>query len=158
MRNRPIVYLAGGMTGLTPQEAIAWRALAAAQLDARGIETLSPMRGHPAEGKVRSVDTTRIDAFDDVLEAGGVHGIMLRDFTDVKRCDALLVNLLGAPRVSIGTAMERAWAYAMPTPASVAIEEHGNPNDGHPMLQAAMMYRHATLDAAIDTVATVLGR
>jgi hypothetical protein len=35
---------------------------------------------------------------------------MTRDRFDATRCDVLLVNLLGAERVSIGTMMEVAWA------------------------------------------------
>jgi nucleoside 2-deoxyribosyltransferase len=88
-------------------------------------------------------------------------GIMTRDFNDVKRCDALLVNLLGykaEDRVSAGTIMELAWAYAFQKPAVVAIEASGNPHDNHPMIHEAMPFRVTTLDEAIDAVAVILGR
>jgi nucleoside 2-deoxyribosyltransferase len=86
---------------------------------------------------------------------------MTRDFNDVKRCDALLVNLLGykaEDRVSAGTIMELAWAYAFQKPAVVAIEASGNPHDNHPMIHEAMPFRVTTLDEAIDAVAVILGR
>lgn len=158
---RPIVYLAGGMTGLIAEHALAWREFARLALKERGVETLSPMRGHPAEGKTgrfKSSAVIRLEAYDDVMEVGGIHGIMLRDFTDVKRADAILVNLLDAPSISVGTAMELAWAYAMQKPTVIAIEPEGNPHDRHPMVCAAMSYRLTSLDDAIDAVAVVLGR
>ena len=37
--------------------------------------------------------------------------IMARDFNDVRRADVLLVNLLGAPRPSLGTVMEKGLNY-----------------------------------------------
>jgi nucleoside 2-deoxyribosyltransferase len=83
---------------------------------------------------------------------------MTRDFNDVRRCDALLVNLLGAAKPSLGTIMELAWAYAFQKPAVVAIEEKGNPHDGHPMIYEAIPFRVATLDEAITSVAIILNR
>jgi len=85
-------------------------------------------------------------------------GIMTRDFNDVKRCDALLVNMLGLEKPSLGTIMELAWAYALQIPAVVAIEATGNVHDNHPMLHEAMPFRVETLDEAIHSVAIILGR
>lgn len=154
MSYKPKVYLAGGMSWLSPAEALEWRQKAEWALEDRGIETLSPMRGHPAD----LADSAIIRPFDDVAVAGGSDGVILRDLTDVRRSDALLVNLLGAPQISVGTAMELAWAYLLHTPAVVAIEQSGNPHDDHPMVKAAMRYRVVTLDEAIDAVAVILGR
>ena len=83
---------------------------------------------------------------------------MARDYNDVKRCDALLVNLLGLTKPSLGTTMELAWAYMLQKPAVVVMEKEGNPHDNHPMLMQAMPFRVETLEEGIDTIAVILGK
>ncbi|HEX7060458.1 MAG TPA: nucleoside 2-deoxyribosyltransferase [Woeseiaceae bacterium] len=153
----PLGYLAGGIAGLTGFDATDWRARAARSLADRGIETLDPMRAKMVLAGQERISST----FRDYEHYGAFfrsRGIMTRDFNDVKRCDALLVNLLGLTKPSLGTIMELAWAYAMQKPAVVAIEPEGNPHDGHPMIHEAIPFRVASLDEAIDSVAVILGR
>lgn len=157
MPNRPIVYLAGAIAGLRGFEATDWRREAADQLSVRCIETLDPMRG---KGILGGPGRISLD-FQDYASFGHFftsRAIMVRDFTDVKRCDALLVNLRTAERPSLGTVMELAWAYAFQKPAVVVTEDDGNPHDGHPMLHEAISFRVSTLEEGIDAVAVVLGR
>lgn len=156
--SKPLVYLAGGIANLTGAQVINWRLTAAQALYAYGIDSLDPMRAKrhrwTPDGKVS-------DNFHDYANAGiffTSKGIMTRDFNDVKRCDALLVNLLGAEKPSLGTIMELAWAFSMQKPAVVAIEASGNPHDNHPMIFEAMPFRVTTLDEAIDAVAVILGK
>ena len=108
------------------------------------------------------LDGSRISTnFNDYADKGAFftsRGIMVRDFNDVKRCDALLVNLIGLTKPSMGTIMELAWAYAMQKPAVVAMEREGNPHDLHPMIHEAVSFRVETLDEAIDSVAVILNR
>ena len=154
---RPLVYLAGGIAGLAGVDAVEWRGAAMLALATRNIESLDPMRA-----KLHLAHQKRIsENFNDYANAGVFftsRGIMTRDFNDVQRCDALLVNLLGAKKPSLGTIMELAWAYALQKPAVVAIEAIGNPHDNHPMISAAMPFRVTTLDEAIDAVAVILNR
>ena len=154
---RPLVYLAGGIAGLAGVDAVEWRGIAMLALASRDVESLDPMRAksHLAHQKRIS------ENFNDYANAGVFftsRGIMTRDFNDVQRCDALLVNLLGSKKPSLGTIMELAWAYALQKPAVVAIEATGNPHDNHPMIAAAMPFRVTTLDEAIDAVAVILNR
>ena len=125
------------------------------QLYWRDIETLSPLRA-----KDSLLNGSRISTdFNDYKDLGPFftsRGIMVRDFNDVKRCDALLVNLIGLTKPSMGTIMELAWAYAMQKPAVVAMEAQGNPHDLHPMIHEAIAFRVETLDEAIDSVAVIL--
>ena len=154
---KPRVYLAGGIAGLAGIEAGNWRHYAASRLLDFGIEALNPMR---AKGRLETQSRISTD-FHDYAHLGEFftsRGIMTRDFNDVRRCDALLVNLLGAEKPSLGTIMELAWAYAFQKPAVVAIEENGNPHDGHPMIHEAIPFRVATLDEAITSVAIILNR
>jgi nucleoside 2-deoxyribosyltransferase len=126
-------------------------------LSDRDVETLDPMRAKSALSGQARISLN----FNDYAHNGPFftsRGIMTRDFNDVKRCDALLVNLLGLVKPSLGTIMELAWAYAMQKPAVVAIEKTGNPHDNHPMIHEAMPFRVDSLDEAIHAVAVILGR
>lgn len=157
MKRDPLVYLAGGIAGLRGSDTVEWRKDAAIALACRGIETLDPMRA-----KNKLAQQTRISTDFHQYEKMGAfftsRGIMARDFNDVKRCDALLVNLLGLDKPSLGTVMELAWAYALQKPAVVAIEKTGNPHDNHPMIHEAIAFRVKTLDEAMDAVAVILNR
>lgn len=154
---KPLVYLAGGIAGLSGDAATTWRYQTAMVLSDRGIETLDPMRA-----KIVLAQQDRISTdFHDYAQHGAFftsRGIMTRDFNDVKRCDALLVNLIGTTKPSLGTIMELAWAFALQKPAVVAIEAEGNPHDGHPMIAAAINFRVHSLAEAVDSVAIVLNR
>lgn len=155
--HRPLVYLAGPIAGISGMDAADWREEAMFQLSGRGIETLNPLRSKHALNKPAKISTN----FHDYRHLGAFYtsaGIMARDFGDVKRADAVLMNLLGTVRPSFGTIMELAWAYAMQKPVVVAIEAAGNLHDGHPMIHEAMPFRVETLDEAIDAVAVVLNR
>jgi hypothetical protein len=102
---KPIVYLAGPVTGLSYAQVTTWRTEAKRRL-APNVECADPMRGfehlqHETLLKHTYIDhpfTTR-------------RGIMMRDYFDVCRSTALLVNMLSAPDVSKGTIMELAWAF-----------------------------------------------
>lgn len=153
------MYLAGAIAGANFFAITDWRKEVADALHSRGVETLSPLRSKDLLGNVRR--PTVSNNFHDYEHNGAFFtskGIMTRDFNDVKRCDALLVNLLGLEKPSLGTIMELAWAYAFQKPAVVAIEATGNPHDNHPMIHEAMPFRVTTLDEAIDAVAVILGR
>lgn len=154
---RPLIYLAGGIAGLEGADTVSWRAYAADQLQDRGLEALSPMRAKSSLAAEGQISTN----FHDYADRGAFftsRGIMTRDHNDVLRCDAMLVNLLGLTKPSLGTIMELAWAYTRQKPAVVAIEREGNPHDNHPMIHESMPFRVETLDEAIDAVAVILGR
>lgn len=154
---KPLVYLAGAIAGLSGLDATEWRLDADFRLGERGIETLNPMRAKDSLAGPQRISTN----FHDYTDRGAFYtsrGIMTRDFNDVKRSDALLVNLLGLEKPSLGTIMELAWAYALQKPAVVVIEAEGNPHDGHPMIHEAIPFRVETLEEGIDAVAVILGR
>jgi nucleoside 2-deoxyribosyltransferase len=155
--SKPLVYLAGAIANMSYEGATDWRSDAAYHLATHGIEALDPMRAKPKAALGAKIG----DNFHNYEHRGVFftsRGIMTRDSTDVRRCDALLVNLLGLTKPSLGTIMELAWAYILNKPAVVAIEASGNPHDNHPMIHEAMPFRVETLDEAIDAVAIILGR
>jgi nucleoside 2-deoxyribosyltransferase len=151
------VYLAGAIAGLQFDDATDWRVQAKHLLDLRGVEALDPMRAKNALSSKGRLSSN----FNDYAHNGAFftsRGIMTRDYNDVKTCDALLVNLLGLVKPSLGTVMELGWAYALQKPAIVVIEREGNPHDNHPMIHEAMRFRVETMEEAIDAVAVVLNR
>lgn len=153
---RPMVYLAGPIAGKGYDTVTRWREIAHNVLLVRDVETLDPMRAKQA--LAGAVIATDYRGYADRGVFFTSAGIMMRDFTDVQRADALLVNLLDCRKPTLGTVMELAWAYAFQKPAVVIMEPEGNPHDGHPMIAAATSFRVETLDEGIDAVAVILNR
>lgn len=114
------VYLAGPITGLSYDGARnGWRTLFA-NLVPEHIRCLSPMR---AKDFLESEQMLRGDPGmypHKVLATP--KGILERDFNDVRTCDAVVANFLGAERASIGTCCEFGFAYALRKPVVMVIE------------------------------------
>lgn len=148
-----LVYLAGQITGLTYDGAEDWRKLAKAELAAAGIKAVSPLRG---KDYLRGIPALTADCagYGALNCMSGPRGIMTRDRFDATRCDALLVNLLGTDRVSIGTVMEIAWADLCRTPIVVAMELTGNVHE-HAMINEAIGFRVETLPEALHVIKAI---
>ncbi len=144
-----LVYLAGPISGCGYGECTDWRQVATDVLELEGAHCLSPMR---AKAYLESEEV--IDGSYEEHVLSSARGIMTRDFFDCRTADILLVNLRGAPRVSIGTVMEIAWAFDNGVPV-VCVMEEGNIHT-HPMINEAIGFRVNTIDEAIDVVRTVL--
>lgn len=154
MNHRFQVYLAGPITGLTFSGATDWREAAKAELRPYGIHALSPMRAKEYPRDVKGPFSATCEGYGDLSCMLSPRGIMTRDRFDATRCDALLVNLLGAKTVSIGTVMEIAWADAYRTPIVVAMEPKGNPHE-HAMIAEAIGFRVTTLEEALTVVRAI---
>jgi len=119
------VYLAGPITGYSYGEVSNWRDSIKDILADVGIHGYSPMRGKVYLSKEEEIK----DSYSNHTMSS-IDGINIRDFNDVKTSNALLVNLLDAKHVSIGTVMEVAWARAFQIPIVIVMEsdnihEHG---------------------------------
>jgi nucleoside 2-deoxyribosyltransferase len=123
------VYLAGPITGLSYEGCEGWKPEARKLID-QHIALYSPLRGKDYLRPLKVVE----DQHESLDILSGQRGITYRDFHDVSRADLLLVNMLGAKRVSIGTCIEIAWAFSMKKPVICVMEAEGNPND-HSMLR-----------------------
>lgn len=148
---RPSVYLAGPITGEAYGTVTSWREDVKQKLDAVGIDGFSPMRG-----KQYLLEETRLCAFgysEHILSTQ--RAIMARDYNDVKSRDLLIVNLLDAKTVSIGTVMEVAWAFAMQKIVIAVMEDTNNLHD-HAMMREAFSYRVTDLDTAVTVARSVL--
>lgn len=149
MKNNFLVYLAGPITGLDFRGATSWRDQVNVELSDTSIRTLSPMRG-----KQYLLNELSIADHYESQVMSTLKAINTRDYYDVRRADAILVNVLGAKKVSIGTVMEIAWARAFNIPV-VLVMEKGNIHS-HGMLQYACGYEVETLEEGIAVLKALL--
>ncbi len=155
------VYLAGPITGLSFGGCTDWREYAIKELEQAGITGLSPMR---SKDYLQSESIVGDSYENKVLSCS--RGIITRDRWDTTRCDVILVNFLGAERVSIGTVMELAWADLARIPSIVVMEPSqleatgrtpsvGNVHE-HSMLREATGFRVETLEEGLNVAKAIL--
>lgn len=139
---RPKVYLAGSIRGLTYSKAANWRLDLAHEIREK-ITCLSPMRGkRELVGKVITKEVVKASS----NPLMGYKGIVARDFSDIRRCDAVLVNLLGSTH-AIGTLVEIGYAAALQKPIIVVLEEDNVHQ--HPFVTEPASFVVTTLDKAV---------
>lgn len=151
-----LVYLAGPITGLSYEGCTDWRQKAIEHLGAFGIQGLSPLRGK----EYLKHETDISDNYDHsetalIAAMSGQRGIYARDKFDCHRADIVLVNMLGAKRVSIGTVMEIAWAASNNIPVVLIMEAEGNIHE-HSMLREACAFRVDNLDDGLHITVAIL--
>lgn len=140
------VYLAGPISGLSYGGATEWRDVVCAGLRSN-LVPLCPMRG---KDYLESEESIADDYADTLLSSQ--RSITTRDRNDVIRlADALIVNLLGAEKVSIGTMIELGWADSKRVPIIVVMEDKGNSHD-HSMVREIATHRVNNLNDAISIV------
>jgi nucleoside 2-deoxyribosyltransferase len=144
------VYLAGPIAQFTYDDAEDWREKTHERmflLSGKHIMGYSPLRGKEDLLPTGEILTSKPYDYHPMTTS---RGIMARDHNDVKTADLMLVNLLGAKHISVGTVMEMAFAYAYRVPTILVIEPEGNPHDNHAMLQQTYDYRFVNLNDACD--------
>ena len=144
-----LVYLAGPISGLSHTGCTEWRQYVIDKLPSE-IQALSPMR---AKDYLKSSGTLEGSYEDWPLSTQ--RGIYARDRFDCTRADAILVNLLGAERVSIGTVMEIAWGADNDIPVVLLMEKEGNIHD-HPMVRESCSFIVDNLNEGIDVLTALL--
>lgn len=142
------IYMAGPISGCSYGECTDWREYFKTLVPA-SVQCLSPMRGKDYLAGEKIIDGSYPEK---VLSCS--RGIMTRDRFDCTRADLVLVNLKDAPRVSIGTVMEIAWADYRRTPI-IAVMEKGNMHE-HPMIDEAIGFRVETLEEAAHVAKVIL--
>jgi nucleoside 2-deoxyribosyltransferase len=151
-----LVYLAGPISGLNFEGATDWREYAKAELSQFGIKGLSPLR-EQEHMKAIGVFTDAAKETERLKSPMSTpKGLTVRDRWDAMRCNVLLVNLLGATKVSIGTVLELAWADSQGIPIVVAMEDDGSNPHEHAMVNHIIGYRVTTLWDAIDLTRQLL--
>lgn len=146
------VYLCGPVTGLSYEDARFWRKEAIALLS-DDVEVIDPLRDRNYLMDEQEINSSYDD---NLLSTPSM--IMTQSYLDVQRADALLVNLDGAERISIGTMFELAWGWQMRKPCVVILDDGENLHD-HPMVTQASNFgaRVDDLDEAVHVLTTLLG-
>lgn len=150
MRNN-IVYLAGPITSQSYKGANEWREELKERIEDSnpGVKCLSPMRGKYYLESCQSIAATGVEKLG-ILSGG--KAVTARDYSDVTHSDIIIVNLLGAKKVSIGTMFEVAWAWQNHIPVVLVIEPEEKNVHTHSMLLEMCGYRTDNLEDAITIV------
>ena len=155
------VYLAGPISGLTYDEATGWREVISACLAGDGIKCLSPLRAEVYlrnhKGLLNDIQGTDelVDTACQVRAMCTQRGVFARDKLDAENCSVLLLNVLGAKKISIGSVLEVGWANANKR-LIVLVMEEGNPHD-HCFMREAADFRTDSLVEATDIIKAILG-
>jgi len=145
----PSVYLAGPIQGLSYDTSTSWRIYAETELLKAGIMSLSPLRNKEYlqhEGVLR-------DSYPQYA-LSSTKGITTRDRFDVMRCDVVLMNLLHAEQVSIGTMIELGWADAYRKPV-VLVAERDNVH-AHGMVEEVAGFIVDNLESGLTLIKALL--
>lgn len=145
MRNSPLVYLAGPITGESWAGSTDWRDAMIYTLAQYELTGVSPLRGKD----YLKNETAISDSYENTTMSSS-KSIFARDFHDVQRCDALLVNFLGSKKVSIGTVMEITYAWTLRKPIVVVMDPDNIHK--HSMLGEASSFVVSTLDEAAQVL------
>lgn len=154
--SQPSVYLAGPITGLTYDDGNEWRESVIRDLEDVGIRGFSPLRAKNFLREIGVLDAagTPDSAYMGLNPLSEPKGITARDRFDCTRCDMVLMNLLGATRISVGTMIEAGWADGARRPIVVAMEEDNIHR--HAMLNELAGFIVPTLEEAVAVVKAVL--
>jgi nucleoside 2-deoxyribosyltransferase len=153
---RGTVYLAGPITGLTYQGCTDWRQFAKAELHKSDIEGVSPMRAKDYLAGIGEISGHGREYFQ-LNVISQPHSVVTRDRFDTTRADVVLMNLLGAKAVSIGTMVELGWADAARVPVVLVREEPGTGGvHDHMFVNSLAGYGVTTLEEALHVVRAIL--
>ena len=142
------LYLAGPILGTAYDACTSWRQYVCEKLPS-DIIGITPMRG-----KESLSGQQEIKVLDRSNPITATKGIITRDRFDLMRCDMVLMNLLGATKVSIGSMIELGWADAFRKTVVLVIEE-GNCHM-HAIVQEIAGFIVPTLDQGIEVVKSIL--
>lgn len=155
MSDKPTVYLAGPITGLSYDNAMDWRQYVTSMLVQHGIDVWSPLRHKEYLNHMYAFTPESI-------HEGAINKMSLpcaittRDRWDVRTKDLIFINLLGATRVSIGTVLEIAWGQAYDKPLVLCIEEKDNPHHHAMLLSICQAFTFDNLEQAADATRRIL--
>jgi len=150
MKNKKTVYLAGPISGLTYEEATAWRKEARLNLEEIGFDAIDPMHGKKFLSDVKKTDQARHNKL-----IARHDNIFLTDIYRVRNSEIILVNFLGAKQVSIGTTIEIGLARELGKLIVIVMDE-GNIHD-HVFITAGCVIA-PTMQQALEYLRVVGGK
>ena len=127
------VYLCGPITGCSYDDArYGWRAEINGHVDHDTVELLSPMRQQGYLSEITEpLGSIAMEQSKHVMSKS--RAIVAKDLWDVRECQLVVANLLGAERVSIGSVFEMGWAQVLHKPIILIIEKDAKLNPHHHM-------------------------
>ena len=143
------LYLVGPITDVSYGNSTDWRKYVAERMPPK-IKVISPMRGKDYLKNEKNIKASYED-----IPLSSAKGITSRDRFDAKRGTALMINLLGAKKVSIGSIIEAGWGDDGIKPIILVMEKEGNVHD-HPLLRGLAGFIVDNLDDAIDLAKKIL--
>lgn len=150
------VYLSGPITGLTFGDATDWREWVQGELAAVGIAGISPMR---SKDYLKSLNAPISGHGKEYAHLGVLStppAVVTRDRFDTQRVDVILMNLLGAERVSVGSMVELGWADAARVPVIGVIEADGSNVHEHMFVSQLIGFRVPSLEEGLHIVKAIL--
>ena len=147
------VYLSGPISGLMYDEAaLGWRQQVGEILGAAGAIVFDPTK----------LETEHLDSEGPISPLANQKSVMLnwksittKDRFYVQETDVVLMNLLGASRVSIGSMLELGWADLLRKPVILVMEKEGNLHD-HAMVREMAGFHTDSLDQGVELIRTLL--
>jgi len=146
-----IVYLSGPIKCLNYKEAVEWRDWVAKELNDYDIITISPMRG---KGYLNN-EICLSESYEKTLMSNN-KAIVTRDKFDTIRSDILLLNLLGAKKVSIGSMIELGWASANDIPVITVADMENDNIHNHGFIKELSGWVVNDLETAIQVIKNLI--
>ena len=144
---KPTIYLGGPMSGMTWRQAMEWRWTAQTRLE-HSWRLINPCRTQIPMDKLDEVIIASTQKDGDLDLHLTATGITAQDEFFIDQSDWLLVNFLGAERVSIGTVWEMGYAWAKGKKI-VTVVEPGSIND-HPFTRRRSHVFTPDFEEALD--------
>jgi len=145
-----LIYLAGPITGLSWEAATKWRKDLIEKFKDASTGRINYIALSPLRGKEYLENETDIKDSYQNHRMSTPKAITERDLNDVRRSDLVIVNFIGADRVSIGTVLEIGAAKALNVPIILVIED---PSEYLPLGQE-MFSLSGNTSASVTYIAT----
>jgi len=145
---KPSVYLCGPMSGLTWQEALAWRKKCEAELYSRW-RLINPVRSQIATSSIHDIIPVQLQSDNDYKDLKDTAtGVTAQDEFFIDQSDWLLCNFLNADKVSIGSVWEMGYAWGTHKKILTVLEP-GSIHD-HPFIRRRSHVFTPSLNEAIE--------
>lgn len=148
--SKPAIYLCGPITGLSYNDAFdGWRGVFQRTLDParldHAIDIYNPMRHQGAMAEVGCIEATNEAYEHNPLMTE--RAVVAKDKLDVKRSSLIVVCLLGATTITVGSLIELGWADAWDIPILLIMEKSGNPHE-HLFVRTIASFRTDNIEEA----------
>jgi nucleoside 2-deoxyribosyltransferase len=155
MQYKQSVYLAGGIHGLSFEEANGWRSRMRFALQSCNIGVINPMRGNDWMNNKRNSECIgKPPKTCNRPWLTSAQAILNRDLSDIDRCDAVIMNLTKNDAPKVGTLVELGYAYANKKPIIIFTDDERL--DWHPFIKGMATMVVPNIETAIQEIESLL--